>query len=152
MARPSNVLMRRPARGFLLSLACGAVACGGSSTSPSASPVTTPAPSPAANTGSLNMVLRSQVTLETLGATGGSIMRMVAGQGARLVGFGLAIGLAGAIALGRFLSGQLFGITPTDPLSLVVALLVVGATAALSIWLPARRAVRVSPLTALRFE
>lgn len=87
-----------------------------------------------------------------LGATSGTVMRMIAGQGARLVGFGLATGLAGAIALGRFLSGQLFGVTPTDPQTLAAGLVVVGATAALSIWLPARRAVQVSPLTALRGE
>jgi predicted permease len=87
-----------------------------------------------------------------LGATTGRVMRMVVGQGARLVFMGLAIGSGGALALGRFLSGQLFGVTPTDRLSLTTALVVVGATAALSIWLPARRAVRVSPLTALHYE
>jgi predicted permease len=87
-----------------------------------------------------------------LGATSASVMQLVAGQGARLVGLGLAIGFAGAVTLGRFLSGQLFGVTATDPLSLVTALVVVAATAALSIWLPARRAVRVSPLTALHAE
>jgi predicted permease len=87
-----------------------------------------------------------------LGATSASVMRLVAGQGARVVGFGLVLGLGGAVALGRFLSGQLFGVTATDPPSLAAALLMVGATAALSIWLPTRRAVRVSPLTALRAE
>jgi putative ABC transport system permease protein len=77
-------------------------------------------------------------------------MHMVAGQGARLVLAGLAIGILGAVALGQFLSGQLFGVTPTDGLSLAAALVVVAAAAALATWLPARRAVRVSPLTALQ--
>jgi predicted permease len=87
-----------------------------------------------------------------LGATTGRVTGMVVGQGARLVLIGLAIGLAGALALSRFLSGQLFGVTPTDSLSLAAALVIVAATAALSIWLPARRAVRVSPLGALHQE
>jgi predicted permease len=84
-----------------------------------------------------------------LGATTGRVMSLVVGQGARLVLLGLAIGLVSALVLGRFLSGQLYGVTPTDALSLAAAVVVVAATAALSIWLPARRAVRVSPLTAL---
>jgi predicted permease len=84
-----------------------------------------------------------------LGATTGRVVSLVVGQGARLVLIGLAIGLVSALVLARFLSGQLYGVTPTDGVSLTAALVVVGATAALSIWLPARRAVRVSPLTAL---
>jgi predicted permease len=87
-----------------------------------------------------------------LGATTGRITRMVAGDGARLVAAGLVLGFAGVLALGRFLSGQLFGVTPTDRLSLAVAFVVVGTAAALSIWLPVRKAVRVNPLTALHFE
>ena len=72
MPRPSNSLMRRLARGWLLSMPLLAAACGGSSTSPSATPVTTPAPSVSPNAGSLNMALRAQVTLEAMGATAGS--------------------------------------------------------------------------------
>jgi ABC-type antimicrobial peptide transport system permease subunit len=85
-----------------------------------------------------------------LGATTGRVLHMVAGQGMRLVLAGLAIGLLGAIALGRLLSGHLLGVTPTDPLSLSAALATVSVSAAVAICLPARRAMRVSPLTALR--
>ncbi len=87
-----------------------------------------------------------------LGATTGRVTRLVVSQGVRLVAGGLAIGLALALALGRFLSGLLFGVTPTDGPTLAAVLVIIGSTAALSIWLPARRAVRVSPLTALRQE
>jgi putative ABC transport system permease protein len=87
-----------------------------------------------------------------LGATSGRVTHLVVGQGVRLVVVGLAIGFAMALALGRSLAGLLFGVTPTDRLTLVAVLVVVGSTAALSIWLPARRAVRVDPLAALRQE
>jgi ABC-type antimicrobial peptide transport system permease subunit len=87
-----------------------------------------------------------------LGATSGRVTHLVVGQGVRLVVVGLAIGFAMALAFGRSLAGLLFGVTPTDRLTLVAVLVVVGSIAALSIWLPARRAVRVDPLAALRQE
>jgi ABC-type antimicrobial peptide transport system permease subunit len=87
-----------------------------------------------------------------LGATSGRVTHLVVVQGARLVAVGLAIGFAMALGLGRSLSGLLFGVTSTDRLTLAAALVVIGSVATLSIWLPARRAVRVNPLTALRQE
>jgi ABC-type antimicrobial peptide transport system permease subunit len=87
-----------------------------------------------------------------LGATSGRVTNLVVGQGARVVAIGLVAGLAAALVLSRSLSGLLFGVTPTDPPTLVAVLLVIGLVAGISIWLPARRAVRVNPLTAIRQE
>jgi putative ABC transport system permease protein len=87
-----------------------------------------------------------------LGATSARVVHLVVGQGARLVGIGLAIGLALALGLGRAVSGLLYGVTPTDGWTLATALAVIGGVAALSIWLPARRAVRLDPVSALRQE
>jgi predicted permease len=87
-----------------------------------------------------------------LGATTGRVTQLVVGQGARLVALGLAAGVATALALGRTLAGLLYGVTPTDVPTLIAAVVVIGLVAAVSIWLPSRRAVRVNPLTALRQE
>jgi predicted permease len=87
-----------------------------------------------------------------LGATTGRVTHLVVGQGVRLVAIGLAAGFATAVALGRSLSGLLYGVTATDAATLLAVLVVIGLVAAVSIWLPARRAVRVNPLTALRHE
>jgi ABC-type antimicrobial peptide transport system permease subunit len=85
-----------------------------------------------------------------LGAKPSSILWMLVGDGVRLVAIGAAIGLAGAFAGTRLLQTQLFGITPTDPgtfIAVVVLLLSVGLLACA---LPARRAMRVDPVIALR--
>jgi ABC-type antimicrobial peptide transport system permease subunit len=87
-----------------------------------------------------------------LGASSGRVTQLVAGQGVRLVLIGLVIGFAMALAFARSLASLLFGVTPTDLPTLAAAFLVIGSVAALSIWLPARRAVRVNPLAALRQE
>jgi putative ABC transport system permease protein len=87
-----------------------------------------------------------------LGATAGRVAQLVVLQGVRLVALGLVAGLAMAIALGRLLSGLLFGVTPTDLLTLVGVVVVLGSVATISIWLPARRAARMDPLAALRQE
>ena len=70
----------------------------------------------------------------------------------RLVAVGLAAGFALALALGRSLSGMLFGVTSRDLPTLAAVMAVLGIVAAMSIWLPARRAVRIDPLNALRQE
>ena len=87
-----------------------------------------------------------------LGASAHAVTQLVVRQGMRLVAVGLAAGFALAMALGRSLSGLLFGVTHTDLPTLAAVVVVLGSVAALSIWLPARRAVRIDPLTALRQE
>ena len=69
-----------------------------------------------------------------------------------LAGIGIAIGLPAALAVTRLLSSQLYGITPNDPVTIIGATLGIAAMAVLSGYLPARRATRIDPVTALRYE
>jgi len=85
-----------------------------------------------------------------LGATAADVRRLVLGEGLRLAVAGAAIGIAGAVAAGRILRSLLFGITPLDPPSLVAAVALLVAAAALACYLPARRATRLDPLVVLR--
>jgi ABC-type antimicrobial peptide transport system permease subunit len=87
-----------------------------------------------------------------MGATANSINRLVVGNGMLLTFIGIAIGLPLAFALARALSSLLFGVTATDPFSFIGLPLILAAVAALASYLPSRRAVRVDPLTALRYE
>jgi putative ABC transport system permease protein len=86
-----------------------------------------------------------------LGADGGDILRLIVGNGARLIGAGVAIGVAASIALQRLVSTLLFGVTAVDASS-VVAVIVLCASALVACYLPALRATRVDPLHALRYE
>ena len=87
-----------------------------------------------------------------LGARPADIARLVLGQGARLIVTGLVLGLAGAAMLTRLLSTMLFGITPTDPVTYAAVAGVLALTAVAACQIPAWRATRVDPLTALRSE
>jgi predicted permease len=87
-----------------------------------------------------------------LGASRGDIAGMVMGQGLVMTAFGLIAGLAGAVFATRFLSSLLYGIQPRDPLTLGVAAAVLGVVALAACWVPARRAMRVDPMVALRHE
>jgi putative ABC transport system permease protein len=87
-----------------------------------------------------------------LGAQTGDVVAMVFRQGGRLIAAGLAIGLAAALILTRFLESMLYGVRSYDPVTFVAIVAVLAAIAALACLLPARRAARVDPLTALRAE
>jgi putative ABC transport system permease protein len=87
-----------------------------------------------------------------LGAAGRDILTLVLGQGLGLTIAGVAIGLAGAFATTRSLRTLLFGVAPTDPITYVAISGMLIAVAILACWIPARRAIRVDPMTALRYE
>jgi len=87
-----------------------------------------------------------------LGADSFAVMRMIVGQGMSLVLLGGALGLAGALALTRLLKALLFEVTPTDPSTFAGVVLLLLGTALLACYIPARRATRINPLTALRCE
>jgi predicted permease len=87
-----------------------------------------------------------------LGAQSRSILRMVLSQGLRLAIAGAAFGLVGALVVAHLMAGVLYGVRPTDPVTFAaVALLLIGV-ALLACYIPARRAIRVDPLVALRYE
>ena len=85
-----------------------------------------------------------------LGADQGDVLKLVVGHGLRLTLTGIAIGLAGAVALTRLMSSLLFQTSPTDPLAFTLSALLFTAVALLASYLPARRATRIDPTDALR--
>jgi putative ABC transport system permease protein len=87
-----------------------------------------------------------------LGAGPTQVRNMIVLQGMRLAFIGAAIGIVAAIVLTQFISRVLFGVKARDPIVFSTVLLVLGAVALLSVWLPARRASRVNPVEALRYE
>jgi predicted permease len=87
-----------------------------------------------------------------LGASRGQILNMVLGQGLRLAAIGSAVGLVASFWLTKLLSDQLYGVSATDPKTLIGVTMVLMAVALAACWIPARRAMRVDPLIALRYE
>jgi len=87
-----------------------------------------------------------------LGAERRDILRLVIGQGMKLALAGLAIGLAGALALTRLMKTLLFGVSATDPLTFGSIALLLALVALLACWIPAHRATRVNPIVALRHD
>jgi putative ABC transport system permease protein len=87
-----------------------------------------------------------------LGAHPAAVLRLIVGQGARFALAGIALGLLGALAMGRAMANLLFGVTPTDPLTFLIVPVLLCAVALLASYIPARRALRVDPMTALRLE
>jgi putative ABC transport system permease protein len=87
-----------------------------------------------------------------LGAQQADVLRVIVGHGLRLMLVGLGIGVAGALLVTRWMSSVLFGVKPTDPLTFTVVAIVLGAVAFLASYIPARRAMRVDPMVALRYE
>jgi putative ABC transport system permease protein len=87
-----------------------------------------------------------------LGAEARDVLRLVIGQGLLLVLGGVALGLLGALALTRLLSSLLYGVSATDPLTFAAIALLITGISSIACYIPARRAARVDPLTALRAE
>jgi putative ABC transport system permease protein len=87
-----------------------------------------------------------------LGAQRRDVLGLVVGQGMRVIGVGVAMGLAGAFALTRFLSSWLYGISATDPVTFAGTPLLLAGVALVASYLPARRAARVDPIVALRYQ
>jgi predicted permease len=87
-----------------------------------------------------------------LGAQRGHVLRLIVGRGLRLAVLGAAVGVIAAAAITHWMSSLLFGVSATDPLTFAVVLLLVTAVAALAAYIPARRAMRVDPVVALRYE
>jgi putative ABC transport system permease protein len=87
-----------------------------------------------------------------LGAGRGEVLGLIAGQGMAFTVAGVAVGLAGAFALTRYLESLLFGVSPFDPPTVAAVTLLLAAVAALASYIPAHRATRVDPVVALRYE
>jgi len=87
-----------------------------------------------------------------LGAQHGDVLRLVVRDGAVLGGVGIAIGLVGALAVTRFLRTMLFGISPFDPMSFVAVSSMLAGIALVASYVPARRAAKVDPVEALRYD
>jgi putative ABC transport system permease protein len=87
-----------------------------------------------------------------LGAAPGDVLRLVLREGMFVVFAGVVVGIAAAFGLSRFLASVLFGVQPADPLTFAAVVFVLVAVALLACYIPARRATRVDPLVALRYE
>jgi putative ABC transport system permease protein len=101
---------------------------------------------------SVNQQTREIGIRVALGSKSGEVLRLVVGQGLRLAGIGLALGFAAAVVLTRTISSLLFGISAHDPLTFGVVSLVLALSAIFACYIPARRATKVDPIVALRYE
>jgi ABC-type antimicrobial peptide transport system permease subunit len=87
-----------------------------------------------------------------LGARRAEVLTMVVGEGLRLCGLGVGLGLAASVPLTRLLRSVLFGVSPSDPVTLVAASAALILVAVMACYIPARRAVMIDPMAALRYE
>ena len=91
-------------------------------------------------------------TTETPATQPRDMLRLIVGQGLRLAIFGVGIGLAAAFALTHFLSSMLFGISSADPISYIAVVSLLLVVVIIACYVPARRAMRVDPMVALRYQ
>lgn len=87
-----------------------------------------------------------------LGASRRDVLGLIVGQSMRVAAIGMALGILGALGVGRLLQSQLFGVNPRDPLTFSAIALVLGVVAIVASWLPARKAAGVDPVVALKSE
>jgi putative ABC transport system permease protein len=87
-----------------------------------------------------------------LGAERGDVLKLVLGQGIALTLLGVSVGLAGAAGFTRYLASLLYGVRPNDALTFISVGLLLFAVALLACYIPARRATKVDPMVALRYE
>jgi putative ABC transport system permease protein len=88
----------------------------------------------------------------SLGAERANILRLVLGEGARMAGYGVVLGIAASLAINRLMSSLLFGINAADPLTFVAVAVLLSLVALFASYIPARRAMRMDPMMALRYE
>ena len=81
-----------------------------------------------------------------------AVLRLVMKEGIRLALVGLAFGLVGALLGTRLITSQLYGVTPRDPVTVAILILVLFLAAALASFIPGRRATKINPMEALRYE
>jgi putative ABC transport system permease protein len=101
---------------------------------------------------SISISWRSSGIRIALGVRSSNVLRPVIGQGMKLVMSGVAIGLLGAFWLTRVLVRMLFGVSPHDAVTFIAVTLLLGGVALVACYVPARRATKVDPLIALRYE
>ena len=96
--------------------------------------------------------LPNKAIANALGASPRHVLGMVVGGGAKLAVIGIIIGAAGALVLTQFIRSFLFGVSPSDPLTFIGISFILAGVAIMASYLPARRAMKVDPNTALRYE
>jgi ABC-type antimicrobial peptide transport system permease subunit len=87
-----------------------------------------------------------------MGARPSDILRLILSEGVLLIGFGAILGVAAALGLTRLLADMLYGVSPTDPLVFLSGIALLAAVSLAACYIPARRAMRVDPIVALRYE